>query len=325
MTPKHAVSLIESAYRLDLSTESWLEGIAAAASEALGSKQGAMAFRYDASSKDWIHVQAFAMRGLAPEFVTAFFNQSDAPPDVARQLATLMHSVRFGSTIDLFERTGAGAFMRPTYDRYGIADMLGINGLDPSGRGCMLMVATSRARYSPRTTHLWHRLAAHVSAGNRLRSALDELAAEGVDPVNRAEAVLSPNGNVDHATGAAEPRTARRALRDALVRIDQARSIRDDARESVELWRGLVAGRWSLVEHFERDGRRYYLAHKNDPELAPDRALTQREQQVLGYAELGHSNKLISYQLDLSSSTVSSLLTSARRKLGAFKRSGNDK
>jgi DNA-binding CsgD family transcriptional regulator len=79
------------------------------------------------------------------------------------------------------------------------------------------------------------------------------------------------------------------------------------------------------VEHFERDGRRYYLAHRNDPEIAPDRALTQREQQVLGYAELGHSNKLISYQLDISSSTVSSLLTSARRKLGASRRSNDDK
>jgi DNA-binding CsgD family transcriptional regulator len=70
------------------------------------------------------------------------------------------------------------------------------------------------------------------------------------------------------------------------------------------------------VEHFERDGKRYYLAHRNNPELAPDRALTAQEKQVLAYAELGHSNKLIGYSLGLATSTVSTLLTSARRKLG---------
>jgi DNA-binding CsgD family transcriptional regulator len=125
--------------------------------------------------------------------------------------------------------------------------------------------------------------------------------------------------------GAAEPRTAREALREALVRIDQARSVSDDANESVELWRGLVAGRWSIVEHFERDGRRYYLAHKNDPELAPERTLTQRERQVLGYAELGHSNKLTAYALGLSSSSVSTHLTRARRKLAVIKGADDDK
>src|SRR5262245_25636839 len=78
----------------------------------------------------------------------------------------------------------------------------------------------------------------------------------------------------------------------------------------------LVAVRWSLVEHFERDGRRFYLAHKNDPELAADRSLTRRERQVLAYAELGYSNKLIAYSLGLSSSTVATLLFKGRRKLG---------
>jgi DNA-binding CsgD family transcriptional regulator len=77
-----------------------------------------------------------------------------------------------------------------------------------------------------------------------------------------------------------------------------------------------VSGRWSLVEHFERDGRRYYLAHKNDPELTKDRSLTPQERVVLGYAELGHSNKLIAYELGLSSSTISTTLNRAKKKLG---------
>jgi DNA-binding CsgD family transcriptional regulator len=125
---------------------------------------------------------------------------------------------------------------------------------------------------------------------------------------DHAEAVLSPGGRVELAVGAAEPGAAREALQDALVRIEAARSRRSDARDS--------AGRWSVVDHFERDGKRYYLAHKNDPELAPDLALTERERQVLGYAELGHSDKLIAYSLGLSRSTVATLSARARRKLG---------
>ena len=180
----------------------------------------------------------------------------------------------------------------------------------------MLTIVTPRQPHSPRTANLWHRLAAHISAGNRLRKALGTLAFEKIDPTARAEAVLAPNGKIENATGPAEPRAARDALRDALVRIDAARSERDNPERSVELWRGLVAGRWSLVEHFERDGRRYYLAHKNDPELAQDRTLTSRERQVLGYAELGHSNKLIAYELGLSTTTISTILIRAKKKLG---------
>ena len=225
-------------------------------------------------------------------------------------------SQTFGSTKELFERLGAWQAVGAVLERHGIADLVGINGLDPTGRGCTLAIAVPRKTHGARTVELWHRLAAHISAGNRLRKTLEELAAKDADPANSAEAVLGPNGTVEHAVGPAEPRAAREALKNALVRIDAARSERDDAHRSVDLWRGLVAGRWSLVEHFERDGRRYFLAHKNDPELAPDRALTKRERQILSYAELGQSNKLIGYALGLSQSTVSTILARARKKLG---------
>jgi DNA-binding CsgD family transcriptional regulator len=58
------------------------------------------------------------------------------------------------------------------------------------------------------------------------------------------------------------------------------------------------------------------LAYRNDPDLQPTKALSKREQQVLAYAALGQSNKLIAYSLGLSLSSVSTLLARARRKLG---------
>lgn len=55
---------------------------------------------------------------------------------------------------------------------------------------------------------------------------------------------------------------------------------------------------------------------RSDTEIPIERALTLREQQILTYAEIGHSNKLIAYSLGVSISTVSTLLARARRKLG---------
>src|SRR6185369_17580095 len=94
--------------------------------------------------------------------------------------------------------------------------------------------------------------------------------------------------------------------------------VRDsDAEQAIDLWGGLVAGRWSLVEHFQRDGRRYFLAYRNDPAVAKVRALTPRELTVWSYAATGRSNRLIAYTLGLSVPTVARHLGRARRKLGA--------
>jgi DNA-binding CsgD family transcriptional regulator len=84
----------------------------------------------------------------------------------------------------------------------------------------------------------------------------------------------------------------------------------------LELWKALVRGRWSAVDWFDSDGRRFVLAVPNAPNVADPRALTERETQVTAYALFGLSNKLIGYNLGLSKGHVSALLASAKRKLG---------
>jgi DNA-binding CsgD family transcriptional regulator len=131
------------------------------------------------------------------------------------------------------------------------------------------------------------------------------------------EAILTPAKRIEHASGPATTREGREALQDALARIEAAQGERrHDPVRAIDLWTGLVAGRWSLVDHFERGGRRYFLAYRNDPTLAPLRALTERELQVWSYAAMGQSNKLIAYALGLSVPTVAGYLRGARRKLG---------
>lgn len=71
-----------------------------------------------------------------------------------------------------------------------------------------------------------------------------------------------------------------------------------------------------MVDWFDTDGRRFVLAIPNPPEVTDPRGLTERENQVVGYAMLGDANKMIAYRLGLSRSRVSLLLRSAMKKLG---------
>ncbi|MFO7780884.1 MAG: helix-turn-helix transcriptional regulator [Spirochaetia bacterium] len=133
---------------------------------------------------------------------------------------------------------------------------------------------------------------------------------------------MNPDGRIEDARSDARGRDARERLAQAARSIDRARSNRgpDDAREALDLWEGLVDGRWSLVEHFERDGRRYFVAYENPCDLQDPRALTPRERQVMAHIAQGDSNKWVAYQLGIREGTVAKLLERALYKLGVSNR-----
>ncbi len=203
----------------------------------------------------------------------------------------------------------------------GSSDGFGVTATDGTGAGCVLVAPLPRvAGVSSRETAVWARIAAHIVAGYRLQRIV---AAQGeAEPFADAEAVLDANGRLQHATPPAQGKPSREALRTAAVAVTRAtgRLRRDDPGEALAAWRALVAGRWSLVDHFDRDGRRFLLARRNDPQSRVRADLTLRERQVLGYAGLGHSNKLIAYELGLSPTTVATHLTRIAAKLGANSR-----
>lgn len=160
----------------------------------------------------------------------------------------------------------------------------------------------------------WTRIAAHLAAGLRLH-----LKFSGLDlDSERVEAIMTPNGHVEHAREATKAITVRDRLRTAVQRCDRARTNaqRQDADAALDLWEGLVAGRWSLIDHFDTDQRRYVVAIKNDPDLRDPRGLSMRERQVAEFFGMGRHTKEIGYILGLTQSTVGSLLTRAQQKLG---------
>lgn len=105
----------------------------------------------------------------------------------------------------------------------------------------------------------------------------------------------------------------------------QRRRDRGDAKEADEaampVWSALVAGRWTVMDAFDRGAARFLVAKRDpnaDAERPPPRApLSPREQEVVARAAQGHSNKRIALDLGVAPSTVAGHLTNAAAKLGA--------
>jgi DNA-binding NarL/FixJ family response regulator len=103
----------------------------------------------------------------------------------------------------------------------------------------------------------------------------------------------------------------------AAVSVDRARgATRDDPTCTPDAWRALVDGEWALVEIFDSDGRRFMIARRAPPASFHAPLLSEREQCVLGLRARAQGIKQIAYDLALSESTVSRILSVGMRKLG---------
>jgi len=200
-------------------------------------------------------------------------------------------------------------------------DGLGMSAFDPNGRGVYLIAPLPKVTtLSESARERWQMLAAHFGAGYRLRRALGDGAREpATDLPHGAEAVIDPSSfRVTDAQGQAKSPDALNALRDAALQVDRARGRmrNSDPEQALALWKALVRGRWSTVDWFDSDGRRFVLGLPNAPDVADPRGLTKREMQVVAYVVCGQTNKLIGYNLGLSKGRVSTLVRSAMRKMG---------
>lgn len=117
---------------------------------------------------------------------------------------------------------------------------------------------------------------------------------------------------------AACPQSLDRTMkRSEAIAIDRARAARrTDGPEVEAIWRALSAGRLTLLDRFESNGRRFLIVRENVPGGRVARALSPREGQVVALAALGHSNKLVAHCLGISRSMVAACLRRAMDKLG---------
>jgi DNA-binding CsgD family transcriptional regulator len=93
--------------------------------------------------------------------------------------------------------------------------------------------------------------------------------------------------------------------------------LRGFGREGDRIWRGLLAGWWGVVEHFDAHGRRFIIARRRLPRASRPSLgrLSDRERAACAQAALGHSNKVIACELGVAVSTAGMLLLRAMRKL----------
>jgi DNA-binding CsgD family transcriptional regulator len=305
------VGVVEAAYALDRNEDEWLAGVLGSAAPLLDRGRGVIAYTYDASDLDAVktsYARSFGRNTQNAEGLVGVV--AGAHTILSREQATKAY-VEGGPLM-----TVSSAFDTVPTDLPGVgpyiasvaSDFLVVLAQDPARQGIAFATPLGAvARPSAKDRRVWPRVCAHIAAGARIRRHLAR---------TRDAAVLSPGGRVEHAEGDARTARVQDALRDAARRIDQARTrARRDPSLALDLWEGLIDGRWSLVDRFDRDGRRYLVARQNEPQVRDPRALSLRERQVLAYTALGHSQKLISYELGISASAVVAARSQAMRKL----------
>ena len=173
-----------------------------------------------------------------------------------------------------------------------------------------MLVAPAREllRFPTQPIPAVRRLGSHIATGLRLQRVLGSAALD--DP--SVEAILDADGRPQHSVGMTRMAGALERLREVVV----ARGKAADDLSVDPAWSAVLDGRWSLVDRFDSDGRRYVVAYRNPPGVIDPRRLTPREDGVTTLAAIGRSNKEIASELGVTPSTVATLLGAALEKLG---------
>jgi DNA-binding CsgD family transcriptional regulator len=312
------VRLLEALYDLELPRDEWFRQVLKAASAAFDRGVGVGMLLYDVSGET-LRIDVLDGVNLAGANID-FAVDVHAQPEMVDAITWAYRNEVCATMREHVRDAGMLHYLRENYSKFGVGDQVFINGANPDGYGSALYVfskqrvelhAEERARFT--------RLAAHLSAAYRLHRRVHS--SDAPRRLDDADAILRVDGRVEHATPAVDP-GALRELTHAVGRREWAKAQAGrPERGSVAAWKPMVAARWSLVDAYERDGRRYITACENEPARGDASMLSKRERQVASMAALGHSNKLIAYELGLAHSTVRVLLARAGAKLGAHSRS----
>ena len=308
--------ILESLYRVELSRDAWLAGVLDAAAPILAGDAGIGMLLYDIASDTELRVDAIDGRGLPPGWLQAGLDMYRDP-----QLATWMIGGYRSMLCEAMNEVVRDPRVQDHYPGGGeVRGQVIMNGGDGSGKGCALHLFSNRAcAMTAPERDVLSRIATHLATAYRLQRRLSASGNPGGDGV---EAVLTPGGRVEHAEGEAKEPQVRSALTLAVQQRELSRRAAASRPDRVlRARRGLIAARWTLVDDYQRGGRRYVLARENEPDPGGPPPLSRREQQVTALAALGRSNKLIAYELGLAHSTVRVLVSRACVKLGVSSRS----
>lgn len=318
--PVDWVGIVEAIYDLERPREEWLGGVLEAASPLSEPGGGIGGVLYRSSSETELQLDLITGLGLPPGWLEAGL-EMHCNPAFSSVLAQSYRKVMCASSAEFL---GGGTFQErfalASMAQVGLRDAFCVNGIDGSGRGCALYLFSKQPmKLQPGVLRLLKRIASHLATAYRLHH---RIATASPSSPPRIDALVSEQGQLLHAEGEARQPSARSSLTRAAQQYRWAHGVarREQPEPALEALKGLVAGRWTLREHSDADGKTYLRAHENQPLASGPRVLSDREQQVAVLAALGRSNKLIAYELGLAHSTVRVLIARAAQKIGAHSR-----
>lgn len=307
------ISLIEANYDLEGSDSLWLRRILDHVSRLLNRGSEPIGWTFHCTPTTF-KLGSFAER----------------TPKALTYVARMSHALATEKSLDLTYRTGVviataselvfprlpdmhRMFMKLIKGR--VQDLLVINCQSGMGSGVsigILLKELSQVTHQERRR--WPQIAAHIGAAIRLRSKAAQLSIDSPE----VEAILDSGGVIHDARGPAKHQEVRENFREIIRRIERARTQagRENVDEALNNWEGLVSGRWSMVDRFDSDGRRFIVAIKNDPAHPDPRGLTLRERQIAEYVGLGCASKEIAYTLGLSETAITNCTARMQKKLG---------
>ena len=319
------IALVEAAYNLEVSEADWLPNLLRAGGDLLNLGQGCAGailagkscegaplvsqIHTENASDDLATRLALAARDVEPSI-----SEAPAPPP-----EPTVHTLSEARDTHPEVHEALSSHLR-------CEDMLALWAVDPDMHGVGIHIPSSRLIHLDwKARKRWKMLSSHISAGHRLRRQLG-LDREGVPlaelPVEDGAVLDSQCFSVTDAMGQAKGGEALSAIRKAAIQTECARRRlrHGEAEQALNLWEEVVRGRWSIVDWFDSDGRRFILALPNAPDARDPRGLTEREIQVAAQVSTGDSCKLVAYRLRISRSRVSALLHGAMLKLGVQSR-----
>lgn len=324
MTRRHRIALpgqiLEEVYRVDLPQQEWQQRVA---EEIFGRRDlgtGLLAYEFDASAGDGsVRIGTVAAVGDIEQFARMTEPIHEKP--VAKEYSLV---VRWGThsatTRELLASDGSQDPKSSPLIRgiatIGYHDIWAVCSVNPDATGIAFAIPLGKgdARAARALRHQWTRVGVHIAASYRLRERL--AGGTGGAPAG----LFAPDGRPRHLDEAAVD--DREALAHFVKAVDKARAreLRGRDEDLLSLWQGLVNGRWSVFDHIDTDGKRFFVVHENDPDARGPKQLSRRETQVASYAAQGHTNKVIAYELGINVATVATHIRNTLAKLGLKRR-----
>jgi DNA-binding CsgD family transcriptional regulator len=309
----NAIEVLEVAYRADLPHRDWVRDLLRPLHVALDFGQGIRCATYDASNLSAMRVIDMAEAGDVPDLGCVYSaDRSMVVPGIldAAWAGRSFHEDGWSlaSEVPGWRQQIARRVLRGI----GVRDYVTLNALAGRDWVCRFQVPLAGPHVFSRTTRQrLEVLARHLAAAHRLRRRLSKR--PDVMTSTRVVAVLTPDGHVTHARDGGRALPVRKRLREAVIELERCRRAgpsEDDA--TLSSWPAVIDERWTFVDRFEADGRRFVVAFENSPGYG---SLSRRERAVAEGAARGQSNKEIAYDLGIAEGTVRVLVWRACAKL----------